>query len=235
MIVMAGFRAAARPLRISPVAAVGRLPRVMGMEFSDVIKRRRMVRAFTAQQLPEGTTGRLLRAAERAPSAGFSQGYSFLVLAGDDTSPLWQIFYENADSPGSPGDEAAQIDALVPAPLVIVPLACKDIYLSRYARPDKGWTDEDEARWPVPYWYIDTGFTALLMMLAAVDAGLGHAFFGIPPAHMDAFRAAYGVPAQWTPIGALAVGYPDPPADPVRPAHPSERKPLASLVHQGRW
>jgi nitroreductase len=196
------------------------------MEFTDVIKRRRMVRAFTAQQLPEGTTDRLLRAAERAPSAGFSQGYSFPVLSGrDDTAPLWQIFYDNADSPGSPGDEAAQIDALVPVPLVIVPLACKDIYLSRYAEPDKDRTDEDEARWPVPYWYIDTGFTALLMMLAAVDAGLGHVFFGIPPAHMDAFRAAYGVPAGWTPIGALAVGYPTLP--PIRsvPLTPANANP----------
>jgi nitroreductase len=208
----------------------------MGMEFSDVIKRRRMVRAFTAQPLPEGTTDRLLRAAGRAPSAGFSQGYSFLVLSGpDDTAPLWRIFYDHADTPGSAADEAAQIDALAPVPLVVVPLACKDIYLSRYAEPDKGWTDQDEARWPVPYWYIDTGFTALLMMLTAVDEGLGHVFFGIPPSHLDGFHAAYGVPANWTPIGALAVGYPDPPADPVRPAHSSERKPLASLVHHHRW
>ena len=44
---------------------------------------------------------------------------------------------------------------------MIVPLASKDVYLSRYAEPDKGWTDLDEARWPVPYWYIDTGRPAL--------------------------------------------------------------------------
>jgi hypothetical protein len=35
------------------------------------------------------------------------------------------------------------------APLVVVPLSCKDIYLDRYARPGKGWTERDQARWPV--------------------------------------------------------------------------------------
>ena len=66
-------------------------------------------------------------------------------------------------------EERAEIAALSSAQLVIVPLACKDVYLDRYARPEKGWTDKDESRWPVPYWYIDTGFTALLILLAVVD------------------------------------------------------------------
>ena len=117
------------------------------------------------------------------------------------------------------------------APLVIVPMASKDVYLERYAQPDKGWTDE--ARWAVPYWYIDTGFAALLILLAAVDSGLGAVFFG-PPDIAD-FRAEFGVPQEWTPIGAIAVGYPDPDANPARPALPSHRKPLAELVHRGRW
>ena len=54
------------------------------MEFNEVIKRRRMVHAFTAEPLAPGTSERLLRAANRAPSAGFSQGYSFLVLEGKE-------------------------------------------------------------------------------------------------------------------------------------------------------
>jgi nitroreductase len=206
------------------------------VEFTEVIRRRRMVRAFTSEPLPEGIAGRLLRAAVRAPSAGFSQGYSFLVLSGtEQAAPLWQIFYDSADKPGMPDNERAQIDALAGTQLVIVPLACKDVYLSRYAKPDKGWTDLDEARWPVPYWYIDTGFTALLMLLAVVDEGLGAVFFGIPPHDMAAFHAAFGVPEEWTPIGAIAVGHPDPAADPVPPAGASRRKPLADLTHYGRW
>jgi nitroreductase len=49
------------------------------------------------------------------------------------------------------------------------------------------------------------------------------------------FRARFGVPDEWTPIGAIAVGQPDLPADPVPPAPASERKPLDELVHRGRW
>jgi nitroreductase len=160
------------------------------VEFNEVIKRRKMVRAFTGEPLDPATPERLLRAANRAPSAGFSQGYSFLVLEGDEQSaPLWEIFYEDATHAGArEAEERAEIAALSRAPLVIVPLASKDVYLDRYARPDKGWTDRDEARWPVPYWYIDTGFTALLILLAAVDEGLGAVFFGIQPEIMVAFR-----------------------------------------------
>jgi nitroreductase len=207
------------------------------VEFSEVIKRRKMVRAFTDEPLAPGTTERFLRAANRAPSAGFSQGYSFLVLEGrEQTAALWGIFYEDAPNAGDrEAQERAETDALSHAPLVIVPLASKNVYLDRYARLDKDWADRDESRWPVPYWYIDTGFTALLVLLAVVDEGLGAVFFGIHPEIMAEFRARFGVPEEWTPIGAIAIGHPDPDADPVPPARPSDRKSLDKLVHRGQW
>ena len=34
---------------------------------------------------------------------------------------------------------------------------------------------------------------------------------------------------------AIAIGYPDPGADPVPPARAGDRKSLDELVHQGRW
>jgi nitroreductase len=152
------------------------------VEFNEVIKRRRMVRAFTGEPLAPGIADGLLGAANRAPSAGFSQGYSFLVLEGaEQTAPLWELFYEDTGHAGPrEAEERAEIAALSRAPLVIVTLASKDMYLDRYARPDKGWQDREESHWPVPYWYIDTGFTALLILLAVVDEGLGAVFFGIP-------------------------------------------------------
>src|ERR1035437_6505443 len=149
---------------------------------------------------------------------------------------MWQLLYEQTASEGTTEDDGPdQVDALSPAPLVIVPMASKDIYLDRYAQPGKGWTDRDEARWPVPYWYVDTGFAALLILLAVVDEGLGAVFFGIPPRNMTDFRREFGVPAEWMPIGAIAVGHPNPGADPVPPARASDRKTLDELVHRGRW
>lgn len=194
-----------------------------------------MVRAFTGEPLAPGTAERLLRAANRAPSAGFSQGYSFLVLEGrEQAAPFWQLIYEQTESEGTTQDnDPDQVAALSTAPLVIVPLASKDVYLDRYARPGKGWTDRDEARWPIPYWYVDTGFAVLLILLAAVDAELGAVFFG--PPDIPGFRSRFGVPAEWTPIGAIAIGHPDPAADPVPPARASDRKSLGELVHRGTW
>jgi hypothetical protein len=110
-----------------------------GMEFTEVIKRRKMVRAFTGEPLAPGTADRLLKAAERAPSAGFSQGYSFLVLEGaEQCAPLWKILADAVDAErGTADEDPAEVTALSTAQLVIVPLACKDVYLDRYAQPDK--------------------------------------------------------------------------------------------------
>jgi nitroreductase len=195
-----------------------------------------MIRGFTTEPLPEGTADRLLTTASRAPSAGFSQGFSFLVLEGaEQRAPFWRLLYEQAAQAGEEAaSQKAEVDALSAAPLLIVPMASQDVYLNRYAQPDKTWTAAyGEARWEVPYWYIDTGFATLLILLAVVDARLGAVFFG-PPDIAD-FRVEFGVPPEWMPIGAVAVGYPDPSADPVEPARPSDRKSLAELVHRGHW
>ena len=48
----------------------------------------------------------------------------------------------------------------------------------------------------MPYWHIDTGMAALLILQTAVDEGLGACFFGIPPERIDAFREEFGVPAS---------------------------------------
>ena len=120
-------------------------------------------------------------------------------------------------------------------PLIVVPLSCKGAYLDRYAEDDKGWTDRDEQRWPAPYWDIDTGMAALLILQTAVDAGLGACFFGLPPDRIDAFRQVFGVPAAYAPIGAITVGHrtqtPGPKGSPAR----RSRRSAADVVHHGRW
>jgi hypothetical protein len=62
-----------------------------------------------------------------------------------------------------------------------------------------------------PYWISTPAFASLLMLLTAVDAGLGARFFGIPVERIDAYRAAFGVPTRFTPIGAISIGYGDEP------------------------
>jgi nitroreductase len=204
------------------------------VEFNDVIRKRRMVRAFTGEPVDPQAVHRILTAANRAPSAGFSQGYALLVLdESEQLSPFWDLMTSRDAE-----DDAAWFAPVTKAPLVIVPLSCKDTYLDRYARPDKGWTDRDEARWPVPYWDIDTGFMAMLMLLAAVDEGLGALFFGIMPWAIGPFRELHGVPEQYVPIGAVAIGHPDlavPATVQGGSARVIKRRDLAELVHRGQW
>jgi nitroreductase len=186
-----------------------------------------MVRNFTARPVPVEAVHRLLDLAVRAPSAGFSQGWAFLVLSEPpDVARFWA-----ATGPGGTPD--SWLRGMSRAPVLIVPLAHKDAYLDRYAEPDKGWTDRDEARWPVPYWYIDTGFASLLMLLGAVDEGLGACFFGIAPESLHTFRSAFDVPDAYVPIGALAIGYPAP--DRRSPSLRRGRRPVAEVTHWGRW
>ena len=185
-----------------------------------------MVRSYHAgRPVPPDVVDRIVHNGLRAPSAGFSQGWGFLVL----DSPADVARFRDAVRPET--DPEGWFAASVDAPLLIVPLSNKDAYLDRYALPDKGFTDRSDAWWPAPYWDIDTGFASLLMLLTAVDAGLGACFFGIPVDRIGAFREAFGVPPQFTPIGAISIGYSDEPPRDVS----SRRKPLADVVHRGRW
>jgi nitroreductase len=185
-----------------------------------------MVRSYdTSRPVPADVVDRIVGNALRAPSAGFSQGWGFLVL----DSPADVARFRDAVRPEEQPENwfAANVDA----PLLIIPHSNKNAYLDRYAQPDKGFTHRSDAWWPAPYWDIDTGFASLLMLLTAVDAGLGACFFGFPIERIEAYRAAFGVPAQFTPIGAISVGYSDePPRDLT-----SRRKPVAETVYRGRW
>jgi nitroreductase len=197
------------------------------MDLDRVVRRRRMVRNYDPDRpVPAEVVDRLLDYAVRAPSAGFSQGWGFLVLdAPEDRDRFWAAC--------SPEVTTAWSDGMRRAPLIIVPHSNRDIYLGRYAEADKGWTDRDEAHWPVPYWHIDAGFASLLMLLGAVDAELGACFFGIPPDRFDAYREAFDVPAEFTPIGAISLGYPAP--DSRSPSLKRGRREVTEVAHRGRW
>jgi nitroreductase len=198
------------------------------MEFREVVRRRRMVRRYADTPVEAEVVDRMLEHAQRAPNAGFSQGWAFLVL---DTPDDLALFWRSTGA--DPDEHNAWLDGMRTAPVVIVPLASKEAYLERYAQPDKGWTDRSEDRWPVPYWWVDTGMASLLILQTAVDEGLGACFFGIPGEHLDTFREAFGIPADHAPVGAITVGHRVPDAGAA--GSPARRGRRTNLVHRGRW
>jgi len=200
------------------------------MEFATVVRRRRMVRNFTDEPVDPRLVDRALAHAIRAPSAGFSQGWAFLVL--DRPEHIDRFWRVTSTDPEAEPDR--WLEGMRRAPVLVVALSSKAAYLDRYSETDKGWTDRDETRWPVPYWHIDTGMAALLMLLTAVDEGLGGCFFGVPPERIVPLRAEFGVPDDHDPIGVVALGHPAP--DLVRgSAATRPRRPLDEVVHRGRW
>jgi nitroreductase len=196
------------------------------MEFGEVVRHRKMWRTFAERPVDLAVVERILDAARRAPSAGFSQGVAFLLLEGrHETGRFWDAVSREEDWP---------TEGTRRAPVLIVPLGSKDVYLDRYAEPDKGWTDRDEARWPVPYWLVDASFASMVILLAAVDEGLGGLFFGLEDDRYDALREAFGVPVGWTPMGVIALGHKEEDREPSsRDSRP--RKPFEDVVHRGRW
>jgi nitroreductase len=200
------------------------------MEFNDVVRRRRMIRRYDpTRPVPEAVLRRCIENAVRAPSAGFSQGWDFVVLS---TAAERDRFWTATTDPGVEPD--AWLRGIRDAPALIVCCSHKQAYLERYAAPDKGWTDRDEARWPVPYWDIDTGMAALLMLLTAVDEGLGGLFFGVPAGRHAAVHAELDIPADRTVIGVVALGYAVP-RSPKSPSLRRHRRTVDEVSHWGRF
>jgi nitroreductase len=211
------------------------------VELSEVLRRRRMVRRFDPDRpVPREAVEQALYAALRAPSAGFSQGWDFVVLTDPgDRDRFWDACVpETGGTVGhDPGRPQAGADGWLrgvsAAPVLVLCLSDPGTYLDRYAEPDKGWTDRDPARWPVPYWDVDTGMAALLMLLSAVDQGLGALFFGVPAARHDAVRRAHGIPADRRIVGVVALGHELARVEGSARTH--RRREQREVVHWGRF
>lgn len=197
------------------------------MELDEAVRKRRMIRTYDpGKGIPRDTLEAMLSLASRAPSAGHTQGWRFLVL--DDITSRDAFWGATAD------DEAdSWLERMRTAPVLIVVFSDKDAYLDRYAEADKGWSDRDESRWPVPYWDIDAGMAAMILLLAVVDAGLGACFFGVPSENWDALRAAFAVPPGLRPIGVVSVGHPA--LDMRSPSLRRGRRPLGDIVSYGSF
>ena len=197
------------------------------MELAEVLRRRRMCRNFREEAGAPELVDRLLDRARRAPSAGNTQGWSFLVLEGrEQLDAFWKV--------ESDPDWRDTLPGVLKAPVIVVPLCSVQRYLDRYSEPDKiaaGMTEAES--WPAPFWVTDVSFATMILLLAVVDEGLGALFFGLRGAPED-LRSAFGIPRGWQAIGAVAIGWPADDRGPVGSAVRG-RRPFHEVVHRGRW
>ena len=172
------------------------------MEFRDVLRHRRMVRNYLPDPVSTESLERIVQAARRAPSAGFSQGTAFVVVT---DAGLRQAIANLCDEPEY---VASGFDPWISrAPAHVVVCVSETAYHDRYREADKVDDHGNEIDWPVPFWWIDAGAALMLVLLAAVDEGLAAGFFAVGA---DALRSLLGIPPAMVPIGIVTIGHPAP-------------------------
>src|SRR5438046_3727722 len=172
------------------------------MEFRDVLRRRRIIRSYTSEPVPRNTLERIVETIRRAPSAGFSQGQRLVVVTEEAgkraiADAVGEAYYvEQGLEPWISGAAA----------LVVVCTREQD-YHERYQQPDKLDEEGAELVWPVPYWHVDAGKAAMLVILAAIDEGLATGVFGFPAERVAPVRKLLHLPHDVTPVDAITIGY----------------------------
>jgi nitroreductase len=151
------------------------------MQFEDLIQRRRSIRRFRPDPLPEGALDRILRAANLAPSAGNRQAYRIVVVRSPERkralamAAFGQTFIEEA-------------------PVLLVFLADPARSVSRYGRRGEFYALQDAT--------IACTFAHLM----AADMGLGSVWIG---AFDDAdVSRCVGAPQDMRPVAILPIGLP---------------------------
>lgn len=198
------------------------------VEFREILGKRRMHRAFLPDALPTEQIERIVNVIRRAPSGGFSQGGSIVVVTDDAKRAEIALAF---------GDEHYSRrgrNYIADAPVLLVISANESLYHARYNEADKlAATGGTEITWPVPYWFVDAGALMMLVLLAAIDEGLAGAFIGHPE-QKRIFDEVLGLPGDVVPIGLALIGKPgeDPPAG---SRFKERQRAQDDLVHWQQW
>lgn len=194
------------------------------MEFSEAVARRRMVRSYVDEPVDPAALDRILEAARRVPSAGFSQGVELIVVT--EAAARARL--------AAAAGETAHLEKgrqpwLSAAPVHIVIAVEPNAYRRRYSEADKAGSEVDD--WPAPYWWVDSGAALMMLLLAASNEGLGAGFLGIHA--FEGLETAIGLPPGYEAIGLVTIGMA---ADttPVGSARRT-RRPIHETEHAGEW
>lgn len=196
------------------------------MEFRDVVLKRRMVRNFADRPVDLSTIDRILELTRHAPSAGFTQGQSFIVVTNPETKKAIAVTCEEEEYV-----QRGFAPFISRAPVLLIPCTSESAYHRRYQEADKVNEDGSEIEWPVPYWIMDIGCAVMIALLAAIDEGLVTAFAGSKD--LATFRAILGIPHEVTPVGVIALGYRAP--DMPSPSLKRGRKSDEEYIHREHW
>ncbi len=199
------------------------------MEFSEVVLKRRMVRHFTSEPVAPEVIERMLALARHAPSAGFTQGQSFIVVTRAHLKQEIARLCEEVEYVSS-----GFHPFISEAPVLVIPCTSESAYHRRYQEADKVNEDGTEIIWPIPFWHMDIGCAVMILLLAVVDEGLAAGFAGITTYdNMDKLCQLLNIPAEVTPVGVIPIGHRAP--DIPSPSLKRGRKADIEYVHHEGW
>jgi nitroreductase len=204
-------------------AAADHTPYSRPVELTEILRRRRMVRAYQPEAVPRDAIERIVATVRRAPTAGFSQGQRLLVVTDPETR-------------GQIADLLGGREWVTQAPVLVVVGVREDDYHDRYRKPDK-LVDGQEIEWPVPYWHFDAGAAAMLILLGAIDEGYAAGLFGVFAEAMAPFKQLLNIPDDIAVTCCITIGKPadDSSWDALTSRLTQARKPVDDLVRWERW
>ncbi len=198
------------------------------------ISGRRTVRSFRPDPIPDEVLARLLAAAHRAPSVGFSQPWDFILVRDEHTRGRVRELFGKARRAeaclfdGGRGSEypCVELDSISTAPLNLC-VACD---------PTRG-GPKVLGRLTVPEADLYSACLAVEnLWLAARAEGVGVDWVSL--LHGAELREVLGIPPHVVPVAYLALGYPKD-GFPEKPLLESAgwggRLPLRSLVSYEEW
>jgi nitroreductase len=164
------------------------------MNLYDLIMKRRSVRNFKDQEIPEHIVGELLDAANNAPSGGNIQPISVIVV-------------QEAESRKELSKMVGDQPWVKNAPLSLI--FCIDFY--RIKRWASMLDTEFKGEQALPHFliaYADLLCAAQNVVILAEDLGLGSVYIGTILDVIDQAREYFAIPKYVLPMMVLSIGYP---------------------------
>jgi nitroreductase len=126
------------------------------MDFDEVVKRRKMIREYDSdrQQISDKILTKLIKNAHKAPSAGHTQVQEFIIV--EDPSTKKKLRKADVNQ-----------EYVETAPLLIVVCSNTSRSVGRYGSRGREF-----------YSIIDVAFASMLILLSAVNEGIGACFVG---------------------------------------------------------
>ena len=153
------------------------------MEFDQVVRKRKMIRKYLPNMIPDSIINKILKNANKVPSAGHTQVQEFIIVR----DPAIKKKLRQA---------SVNQEYVEDAPVLIVVCSNTSRSVGRYGQRGRDF-----------YSIIDGAFASMIILLSAVNEEISAAFVGA--FEDDKISRILELPEYVKPIGIITLGYPD--------------------------